>query len=316
LSALDILTLRAALLAQVRTFFAARGFLEVETPLLSGDLILDREIEPWIAFAAPRPHDALRPLYLQSSPEAHMKRLLVRGAGAIFQVTRSFRAGERGPLHRREFTILEWYRPGDDLAAGMSLLSDLCEAILARGAARQTRFQDAYQRWAGVDPLTASAAQLREAARRGEGAPPDLPVDDRDGWLDYLMATVVGPRLGRPTPEILHDFPVSGAALAKIRDGDPPVAERFELFVDGIELANGYHEETSAAELARRQDALRRARSAAGLPPLPSADRWLAEIAGGLPPCAGAALGFDRIVMLAAGASSLDEVTLFGDDPP
>jgi lysyl-tRNA synthetase class 2 len=313
---LRILRLRADLLARTREFFGSRGFLEVETPLVSADLILDREIEPFKVLAAATENAAgAEPLlYLQTSPEAHLKRLLVRGAGAIYEITRSFRADERGPLHHREFTIVEWYRLGDDVRAGIQLLSDLCDLLLRRGAAEVVTYREAFLHWAGVDPFAASIRDLQAASGRNPGSPPAIAGDDRDAWLDYLMATAVGPRLGRAAPTIVCDFPAAQAALAKVRDESPPVAERFELFVEGIELANGYHEETAVEELARRQAELRRRRAAQGKPPLPSANRWLEELAAGLPMCAGVALGFDRVVMLAAGLRSLAEVLQFVEE--
>jgi lysyl-tRNA synthetase class 2 len=283
----------------------------VETPLLSADLIVDRQIEPWQAQAAAQPGEA--PLWLQTSPEAHMKRLLAAGAGAIFQITRSFRGEEQGPLHNREFTILEWYRPDDDMQRGMALLSELCETLLNRGAAQAVSYRDAFEQHAGLDPHTASAADMQQAVR---SLGLDLPEieDDRDAWLDFLLAIRVGPRLGRDVPNIVYDFPASQAALARIRSGEPPLAERFELYVDGIELANGYCEETSAEALVRRQRALHQQRSAAGKPPIVQAGRWLRAIERGLPSCAGVAMGFDRVVMLAAGARSLEEVIAFPAD--
>lgn len=305
------LQLRAELLRAARRFFDDRGFLEVETPLLSADLIVDRQIEPWQAQAAARPGEA--PLWLQTSPEAHMKRLLAAGAGTIYQITRSFRGEEQGALHNREFTILEWYRPDDDMQRGMALLSELCETLLNRGTAQAVSYRDAFEQHAGLDPHTASAADIQQAARSLGMDLPEL-EGDRDEWLDFLLAMRVAPRLGRDVPNIVYDFPASQAALARIRPGEPSLAERFELYVDGIELANGYCEETSAKALARRQHELNEQRSATGKPPIVQAGRWLRAIERGLPSCAGVAMGFDRVVMLAAGAKTLAEVIAFPAD--
>jgi elongation factor P--(R)-beta-lysine ligase len=305
------LRLRAELLKSARRFFDERGFLEVETPLLSADLIVDRQIEPWQA--QPATGNSAAPVWLQTSPEAHMKRLLAAGAGAIYQITRSFRGDEQGPLHNREFTILEWYRPQDDMHRGMALLSDVCDALLQRGAAQSISYREAFERHAGIDPHTASVRDMQQAAQSLSLDLPEL-AGDRDGWLDFLLAMAVAPRLGRDVPVIVFDFPASQAALARLRPGEPPLAERFELYVDGIELANGYCEETSAEALKRRQKSLHAQRSADRKAPIVQADRWLRAIERGLPPCAGVAMGFDRVVMLAARASSLKDVIAFPAD--
>jgi len=307
---------RAELLRELREFFFERGFLEVETPLASADVVVDRHLDPLATVLAddPRRPDIGRRLWLQTSPEFAMKRLLAAGGTAIYQVTRAFRNGEIGPLHNPEFTIVEWYRAGDNMQAGMTLLSDLCQRLLRRGPADALRYADAFGRHAGLDPHCASAADLREAASRLGLAAPATLGEDRDGWLDLLLAERVQPHLGKPRPTILFDYPASQAALAKVRDGDPPVAERFELFVDGVELANGYHELLDPAVLRRRIAEANAVRQADGKPPLPTESRLLAAMEAGLPPATGVALGWDRLVMLAVGARSLSEVIAFPID--
>ncbi len=310
------LRLRAELLARVRAFFAERGFLEVETPILSADVTVDRHLEPLSTILPedPRRPEAGRRLWLQTSPEFGMKRLLAAGATAIFQITRAFRGGEIGPLHNPEFTMVEWYRVGDDMAAGMGLLSDLCVVLLGTPAAQRLSYAAAFERFAGVDPHTASIEQLSAAAQRLHVAVPAGLGSDRDGWLNALVAECVQPQLGQSVPTILYDYPAAQAALAKVRGGTPPVAERFELFVRGVELANGYHELLDAAELRRRNNVANQARRAEGKPQLPEQSRLLQAMEAGLPACTGVALGFDRIVMLAAGAKSLAEVMAFPID--
>ena len=243
-----------------------------------------------------------------------MKRLLAAGAKSIYQITRAFRGGEIGPLHNPEFTIVEWYRVGDDMTAGMELLSDLCSTLLGTPAAERLSYADAFQRFVAVNPHTASAAELAVAAQRLNVAAPAGLGSDRDGWLNVLLAQSVEPHLGQAAPTILYDYPVSQAALAKVRDNSPPVAERFELYVRGIELANGYHELLDAAELRRRNAAANEARKSDGKQPLPEESRLLKAMDAGLPSCTGVALGFDRLVMLAAGAKSLAEVMAFPID--
>ena len=309
--------MRAGLLRRVRQFFDERGFLEVETPLLSADTVVDRHLDPLrvTLFDDPRTPAVGRTLWLQTSPEFGMKRLLAAGATAIYQVTRAFRGGEIGRLHNPEFTMVEWYRCGDDYHAGMTLLAELAEALLARGPVARITYRAAFRQHAGLDPFDATLAELRAAAHaRSSAAPPEFAADDRDSWLNLLLTTCVEPQLGQPAPTILYDYPASQAALARIRDGNPPVAERFELYSQGIELANGFHELLDADILRKRNRHNNQERRDDGKFELPEESRLLAAMDHGLPPCTGVALGFDRLVMLAAGATSLAEVLAFPID--
>ncbi|HEX4149652.1 MAG TPA: EF-P lysine aminoacylase EpmA [Pirellulales bacterium] len=309
------LELRARLLADVRAFFAARRFLEVETPLLSADVVVDRHLEPLETRLQGERGSQGRRLFLQTSPEFAMKRLLAAGGEAIYQITRAFRQGEIGRLHNPEFTIVEWYRRGDGLDAGMALLSELCAALLARGPAERLTYRAAFQRFAGFDPLADDLEQLRRCLHERRIVPPaSLEPGDRDGWLDVILVELVEPNLGRGRPTILHDYPPSQAALAQVRAEQPPLAERFELYVDGIELANGYHELLDPQVLRSRNRENNVLRQRDGRERLPEESRLLAAMDHGLPPCAGVALGFDRVVMLAAGAASLAEVLAFPID--
>ncbi|GAG22146.1 unnamed protein product, partial [marine sediment metagenome] len=259
----------------LQTFFTERGFWEVETPLLSAEVVVDRHLEPLRAELDDR-H-----AWLQTSPEAHMKRLMAVGAEAIFQVTRSFRGGERGKLHNAEFTIVEWYRRSDTMDDGMQLLSELCEALLKCGPAERISYREAFLQYAEIDPLTAEVSQLAGlAAAAGVAAPAGL-GDDRQAWLDLLLVDLVEPNLGRKRPTIMYDWPASEAALAQVREDDPPVAERFELYVDGVEVANGFHELTDAAELRRRSAEANQARRDDGKRPLPEPKRLLAAMEHG-----------------------------------
>ena len=310
----EVLQIRAQLLRAVRAFFDSRGFVEVETPVLSADVVVDRHLDP---LRTVLPHDPRRPdigreLWLQTSPEFHMKRLLAAGAGKIYQTSRVFRAGERGPRHNPEFTLVEWYEPGIDYDAGMATLSDLAEELLGRGPAERTSYADAFARHIGIDPHTASSTALVQRAQQlGIRAPETLAAADRDGWLELLLGERVEPHLGVGQPTIVYDYPASQAALAQVRPGPAPVAERFELYIEGVELANGYHELVDPAELRRRNYANNSLREADGKPTLPEESRLLEAMEFGLPTAAGTALGFDRLVMLAAGAHSIDEVLAF-----
>ena len=302
------LQFRAGLLIRLREFFHQRGFLEVETPLLSADTVIDRHLDPFVVDVSGSPR------WLQTSPEFAMKRLLATGAQAIYQVTKAFRREELGPLHNPEFTMVEWYRQGDTMADGIDLLDSLSQAMLERGPAERVSYRDAFLQHAGIDPLTAEPAQLRAAGRRGSAPPQSLADDDRDGWLDWILVEQVQPHLGTDRPAILYDYPASQAALAQVRHEDPPVAERFELFVDGIELANGYHELLDPDVLHTRNQTNNHARVADGKQPLPEDSRLLVAMESGLPPCSGVALGFDRLVMVAAGADRIDQVLAFPFD--
>jgi lysyl-tRNA synthetase class 2 len=309
----DVLRLRDALLRKVRAFFHGRRFLEVETPVMSHDVVVDRHLDPFqttLARDFRRPQEGDK-LWLQTSPEFGMKRLMAAGGEAIFQVTRAFRNGERGSLHNPEFTMVEWYRRGDGYSGGMKLLSDLGEALLGRGPAERITYAAAFEKHVGVNPHTASVDELRHTAEAQGLQPPPGLESDRDGWLNLLLAECVERHLGRGKSAILFDYPASQAALACVRNDVNPVAERFELYVEGIELANGYHELLDAAALRERNRRANQQRVADGKPALPEDSRLLAAMEAGLPMCCGCALGFDRVVMLAAGAKSLDEVIAF-----
>jgi len=311
------LRLRAELLGRVREFFREHRFLEVETPILSAETVIDRHLEPFcvsVGGDGTPPKPTVR-LWLQTSPELGMKRLLAAGATAIYQITRAFRQGEEGPLHNPEFTMVEWYRVGDAMAEGMQLLGELCNVLLGRGLPEVLSYRDAFERYVGVDPHGAEPQALAAAARDlGVAVPGSLSTQDRDGWLDLLMVEAVEPNLGRQRPAILYDYPAGQAALARVRAGDPPVAERFELYVSGVELANGYHELVDPAVLRQRSAENNRMRQADGKSPLPEPARLLAAMEAGLPPATGVAMGFDRVAMLAAGASELSEVIAFPFD--
>ena len=300
---------RAELLTRLRAFFADRGFLEVETPLLDDEIIPELHIEPFeLAGEPPK-------LWLQASPELHMKRLLAEGLSAIYQVTRSFRRDERGRLHNPEFTIVEWYRAGDGMEQGIGLLDELCQCIAGAPPAIRTTYREAFRRHASVDPHAASCGELARTAERFNVAVPDmLRRDDRDEWLNLLLAAILEPHLGATAPEILFDYPASQAALATTtkRPDGIEVAERFELYWHGVELANGYHELTDDDALRGRLEHVNRDRVADNRPALPLPERLLAAmIDPGLPSCTGCALGFDRLAMLVSQAPEIWNVITF-----
>lgn len=307
----DVLRLRARMLRTIREFFDARRFLEVETPTLSADVVVDRHLEPLETVVLGRR------MFLQTSPEFAMKRLMAAtdepdAPSAIYQITRAFRADERGSRHNPEFTIVEWYRRDDGLADGMQLLSDFAVATLGCGPAERMSYREAFARYVGVDPLCDPIAILEAKGRMTGLAPPkSFDRGDRDAWLDWLLVELVEPHLGIAAPTILYDYPPSQAALARVRHDSPPVAERFELYVAGVELANGYHELLDANVLRERNRANNALRQSDGKRELPADSRLLAAMDAGLPACTGVALGFDRLVMLAAGATEIRDVIAF-----
>ena len=305
---------RAKLLSQIRKFFDQREFFEVETPILSADVVVDRHIEP-ISI----PGDAVgnhnltddSVLWLQTSPEFAMKRLLASGAETIYQITKAFRKSERGDQHNPEFTMLEWYRTGDDYAAGRQLLADFAKAILNCPAVDQVTYQNAFIEQLGICPLTAGRSELLKIVRQQTSYLSDDDDLDRDELLNILLSEKVEPNLGRGNPVIVYDFPATQAALARVRQSKPPVAERFELYFRGTELANGYHELLDPKELANRNIAANRLRSDDGRQPLPVESRLLSSMRAGLPACCGCAVGVDRLAMVLQNAEKIDEVIPF-----
>ncbi len=313
----EVLKARAELYGSVRAFFAAHGVLEVETPILSRHATVDRHID---SFAVTRPDAGCHapPAWLQTSPEFAMKRLLASGSGPIWQIAKVFRVDEQGRHHNPEFTMLEWYRPGFDHHRLMDEVAALLAHCGIAAHCERLSYREAFERHGGFNPLTADAAVLRGGLRaRGIAEPHGLNADeatDADFWLDLWMSLVVGPQLGRQAPVFLYDFPASQAALARVRAGAPPVAERFELFWRGIELANGFHELTDADEQARRFAADRAWRAARGRAQPPSDAHLIAALQAGMPDCAGVALGLDRLLMLQLDLSHLDQTLAFPAD--
>lgn len=315
-ASLDILRLRARLLARIRHFFAVRGVLEVETPTLSAAATSAPHLASFaVDYRGPQTPAGGR-LYLHTSPEFPMKRLLAAGSGSIYQLCRVYRDGERGARHNPEFTMLEWYR----VDFGLDRLIDEVEALLrsvlagvrSLPAAERLSYRELFLRYAGVDGLTADTAGLR-ACLETHGHRPPAGMSDAENWLDVwrdlVLTHVIEPQLRGLV--FVRDYPASQAALARIIDGTPPVAVRFECYLDGVELANGFHELADADEQRRRFEADNRERAAAGLPTMPLDERLLAALQAGLPECSGVALGFDRLVMCASGAHRIEDVLAF-----
>lgn len=309
-ASIDTLHARARLLAVVRGFFAARGVLEVETPVLGHGGSTDVHLDA-LSLTATTGAGRER-LWLQTSPEFTMKRLLAAGSGPIFQLARCFRDGEVGPRHNLEFTMLEWYRPGLSLAELIDESVALVREMLPEaGRERLRRYRALFREQLQVDPFTTPLASLRRLA--GECGGLDMRDADRDGCLDLLMGLVIEPTLGREGIDVIVDYPASQAALARHHRDDEGelVAARFELYVAGLELANGYDELTDAAEQARRFAADNAQRRALGKPLVDVDERLLAALEAGMPEGSGVALGVDRLIQLALGKARVEDVMAF-----
>nr|WP_024965914.1 elongation factor P--(R)-beta-lysine ligase [Pantoea sp. IMH] len=305
---------RAAIMSEIRRFFADRGVLEVETPAMSQATVTDIHLVPFqTRFVGPGAAEG-KDLYLMTSPEYHMKRLLAAGSGPIYQLCRSFRNEEAGRHHNPEFTMLEWYRPHYDMYRLMNEVDDLLQQVLECAPAETLSYQQAFLRHLEIDPLSADKAQLREVAvKLGEGELAER-IDDRDTLLQLLFMVGVEPHIGKEKPAFVYHFPASQASLAEISTEDHRVAERFEVYYKGIELANGFRELTDSREQRQRFEQDNRKRAARGLPQHPIDIYLLEALAHGMPDCSGVALGVDRIVMLALKAETLSEVIAFSVD--
>jgi lysyl-tRNA synthetase class 2 len=307
------LALRASTFARIRAFFEARGVREVDTPALAATAVTDPAIASVSAQVT-----ALDPpaRFLHTSPEYAMKRLLAAGSGDIYQLCRVFRDGEVGRWHEPEFMLLEWYRVGLGLPALMDEVFELIASVLAPagielGSAR-TSYSGLFEATLGIDPHRqgSEATQALEAAIRERGV--DCPAGlSHDALLDLALGALIVPAQPRESVLFVYDYPASQAALAELEPGSPPRAARFEAFLGGLELANGFRELRDPAEQRRRFEADRSRRRAAGLV-APAADAaLLAALEHGLPPCTGVAVGVDRLIAIAAGASRLADVVNF-----
>ncbi|MEE2778028.1 MAG: EF-P lysine aminoacylase EpmA [Acidobacteriota bacterium] len=305
-ASLEAAKARAQLLASVRDFFRERQVLEVETPLLGAAPVTDVHLDSFATtYSGPGETDGL-PYYLSTSPELAMKRLLAADFGPIFQICKAFRNGESGRSHNPEFTILEWYRPGWDHHTLMDEVGELVSAVLASPKPDRVTYAEAFVA-TGIDAhdpdedvLAAALAQWR------------LPAAETTAEATQaLFARVVEPTLGSKRPTFVYDFPVDQAAMARLRTGERPIAERFELYFRGQELANGFCELCDADEQRRRFEADVEERERRGLPAVQPDQRFLAALTAGLPACSGVALGIDRLLMLALGSDDIGQTLTF-----
>ena len=313
---IEMLRQRAEVVRSIRSFFDQRNFFEVETPTISHDIVVDRYLHPVGVTKSDltgRAGDSDQRLWLQTSPEFGMKRLVAAGAVAIYQICKAYRRDEIGRIHNPEFTMLEWYRAGDDLVTGMDLLAELVETILDTPKTERLSYREAFKKFADIDPFESSIESLQNTVRTAS-VKVELEGESRDDYLNVILSEIVEPNLGVGAPTIIYDWPASQAALAMVRDDEHSVAERFEIYVNGVELANGYHELLEARELSRRNSINNQMRVKDGNQLLPEGSRLLDAMRKGIPQCAGVALGVDRLVMLALGAKSVSEVMAFTID--
>ena len=322
-AAISTLRARSQLTHSIRQFFLSQGYWEVETPLLSSDVCVDLWLDP----VAVPVGAGVPPRYLQTSPEFAMKRLLVAGADSIFQFTKAIRSLERGPRHNPEFTMLEWYRVGDTdgdqmaftealvrhavLAAGLTNRLIPCPRVLPVAPFFRMPYDLAFENAVGTRVLKLSVSQLRELADSLGVRVHSPETLDRDAWLNLLLAERVEPWMATQGAMFLHDFPASQSALARVREEDPPVAERFELYISGVELCNGYHEITDADELRIRMERQAALRVREGLSALPTHSHLETAMRRGYPASAGVALGYDRLLMWLWGCERIDDVIAF-----
>ncbi|HED16580.1 MAG TPA: EF-P lysine aminoacylase GenX [Gammaproteobacteria bacterium] len=310
---LDMLRQRAQLLSDIRQFFAKLQIMEVETPILAHCASTEVHLD---SFSTSLSRSSGQSLYLQTSPEYHMKRLLASGSGPIYQISHAFRREESGHLHNPEFTMLEWYRPDFDYHQLMDEMQIFLQYVGLPSAGfdqiRRISYADLFLQYVELNPHTSDISHIRRCA-----AALGIPIEnadkltDCDSWLDLILSHVIEPQLGQKEITFVYDYPATQASLARIRPGNPAIAERFEVYVRGIELANGFHELDDVAEQKKRlmQDQQRRRElrlDAYGLD-----QSFLAALAAGLPPCAGVALGVDRLLMLLNSVQTIDEVMAF-----
>ncbi len=333
-ASIETLKHRSRLMQAVRAFFENKGYWEVETPLLSRDSVVDAYIDPFTAewhSSEGTCNDQSGPeatRYLQTSPEFAMKRLLTAGADQIYQITHAFRQAERGTLHNPEFSMLEWYRRDETHHDQMTFVEALVRHIYTVAAAvsdQHTRpplpaghfarfsYEEAFQKYVGLSALNATAEQFQQTALQHQiSVPTGFDLADRLSWQNLLLVELVEPALREWGAVFLYDYPPAQAALACIRsDGAMEVAERFELYLQGIELCNGYHELTDPHELRKRIEHQSVLRLKENRPTLPGESYLLQAMDVGLPACAGTALGLDRLIMLALGKQTLQEVIAF-----
>ena len=309
----DSLRLRARLYQSIREFFAQRDVLEVDTPSLSFAATTDPNIHSFNTVFHQGEESSGQDLYLITSPEFHMKRLLAAGSGSIYQLCHVFRQSELGAQHNPEFTMLEWYRVGMGYRELMKEVAELVTMLLNRelNEPEYLTYQDAFQRYVQIDPLTASLDELQQLAQQAGFSIPSHDQDDKNLYLDFLMSHRIQPKLGEGRLCFVYEYPASQCALAQITPQNGQVAERFELFVEGRELANGFHELADAEEQLRRFQGEQQKRESQGAGSVVIDQSLIDALYAGLPDCSGVALGIDRLIQFIDTKELLNDVLAF-----
>ena len=306
---------RAGVIQQIRTFFAERNVLEVETPALSQSTVTDVYLDALSCqynFLADSSHHNSASLYLQTSPEFHMKRLLASGYGSIFQIAKSFRHEGAGRYHNPEFTMLEWYRLGFDHIALMDEVELLLMTVLQCEKPIRKSYQELFIENVALDPLTASRDELLELIQDKSLLSDWLANEnDADILLQFIFSEIIEPNIGQQCPCFVYNFPSSQASLAQLCEDDPRVAHRFECYFKGVELVNGFNELTSAEDQIKRFQDDNTKRNAVGLPSKKIDQNFILALKHGLPQCAGVAMGVDRFIMLALNQNHIEQVISF-----
>jgi lysyl-tRNA synthetase class 2 len=312
-ASIEMIRARAQMLGLIRQFFTQIGVLEVETPVCSRFAATDPAIESFnTRYTGPEAVRGLD-LYLHTSPEFPMKRLLAAGSGPIYQICKVFRDGELGGRHNPEFSLLEWYRPGLDYHQLMDEVASLVNTVRDQPlAVEKLTYAEAFEGELGVNPHAAGVDQLRLCAiEQGVSGAEQLVIEGRDAWLDLLLSHLIEPRLGQRGMTFLYDYPASQAALARVRSDRYPVAERFELYMNGIEIANGFQELTDAEQQGQRFTDDNRRRLASRQKEVPMDETLLQALASGIPMCSGVALGLDRLLMVLTDTFDIRQVVTF-----
>lgn len=307
----EIMRQRAAMMAKIRQYFLSQSVLEVDTPCLAQSGVTDFHLDSMQCDCLLPGQAVAQTLYLQTSPEYAMKRLLCADFGDIFQITKAFRNDESGRLHNPEFTMLEWYRIGFDHHQLMDDMARLLRDVFGIEHTQKMSYQDCFWKYLGVDPLSASLAQL-VACTKGESFEGIAKNEtNKDTLLQLLFSFMIEPQLGAQSPLFIYNFPASQAALAKIDANDKRVANRFELYFKGVELANGFFELQDADEQKQRFEQDNSLRQSQGLPQVPIDYRFLAALESGLPTCSGVALGLDRLFMITHDLTHINQTLCF-----
>lgn len=314
----EVLRRRSELLAQIRQFFMSHEYWEVETPLVSHDTCIDRWLDPFeLNIQGER-------CFLQTSPEFAMKRLLCKGADSIFQICKAFRKGELGANHNPEFTMLEWYSTRktlpDQITFVESIISEMLSFTISKGwlpagtefKFQQMTYESAFQRYTGLSAMSSELSELESVAARFGWQTNSSVRNDRDDILNFILANAIEPELAKLQAVSITDYPATQSALATIKEGEHPVADRFEMYLNGIEICNGYQELTDPHELRERMQTESRKRRKNGISEYPVESYLLQTMeAYRLPECSGVALGIDRLVMILLGQETLQDVIAF-----